>query len=299
MSSHARCPLASCHCSAVSGRVCLGSTDFSHSLRCPGNSVLSLILFLSPPFFVCLLVCFVLDSTVDSLCCRTPGLNLDYVCLFFIFKIVFPPEGITCIFLGLSEAGFLFPPPPLGSQAPNTVPSPAFCPQTHPPTPPGSWTSPSPSPTAWLTQIIFPPCLCISSNFLRSLDRKRQIQCLSRCALQPLPIRLKITVDGCPVLSPPPPRPRQPWAPRQVFPTPVHSTRSRPLCRPGCMLGHRCHLAGNLPGSSSPDPPRLDTVAAPRPAHTQESRSHCGNQKWTLCRPGGGLPLPSLSSPCL
>lgn len=66
----------------------------------------------SLPTFFCLLVCFVLDSTGDSLCCRTPGPNSDYVCLFFIFKIVFPPEGITCVFLGLSEAGFLLPPPP-------------------------------------------------------------------------------------------------------------------------------------------------------------------------------------------
>ena len=45
------------------------------------------------------------------LCCRSPGLSPDCVCLFFIFKIVFPPEGLTCIFLGLSEADFLLPLP--------------------------------------------------------------------------------------------------------------------------------------------------------------------------------------------
>ena len=142
-----------------------------------------------------------------------------------------------------------------------------------------------PRPTDLLLQVHghhrHPPLLCgslrsssphvfaISSNCLQSLDRKRQIQCLSRCVLQPFPIRMKITADSCPMLSPPLPRPQQPWAPQQVLPTPVHSTRSGLLCRPGCMLGHRCHLAGNLPGSSSPDPPRLDTVAAPPPStHT-------------------------------
>lgn len=63
---------------------------------------------------------FVLDSIVDSLCGRT-GLNPDCVCLFFIFKIVFPPEGVICIRLGLAEAGFLLL---LGVQAHPLIPVP-------------------------------------------------------------------------------------------------------------------------------------------------------------------------------
>ena len=174
----------------------------------------------SLPTFFCLLVCFVLDSTGDSLCCRTPGPNSDYVCLFFIFKIVFPPEGITCVFLGLSEAGFLLPPPPRVHRLQT---------QPHP--------QPSVPRSTDLLLLVHghhrrPPLRCgsLRSSFphvfaiLQSLDRKRQIQCLSRCVLQPFPISLKITADGCPMLSLPLPRPQQAWAPQQVFPTPVHST---------------------------------------------------------------------------
>ena len=200
-----------------------------------------------------------MDSIVDAcLCCRTPGLSPDYVCLFFIFKIVFPPEGLTCIFLGLSEAGFLLllPTGCTGSE-PSAVPC------LLPPDPPAY------SSRLMDISVALPYCVAHSDHpsptslqfpliFYRAWIEK------DKYGVYP-GVLSSLSRSGCPELSPPPPRPQQPWAPGVVFPTPVHSTRSRPLHRPGCMLGCRCHLAGNLPGSSSPESPRLDTVAAPPP----------------------------------
>ena len=112
----------------------------------------------------------------------------------------------------------------------------------------------------------FPHVFAISSDFFRAWIEK------DKYGVYP-GVLSSLSRSGCPELSPPPPRPQQPWVPGVVFPTPVHSTRSRPLHRPGCMLGCRRHLAGNLPGSSSPESPRLDTVAAP-PPHTRRSQDH-------------------------
>lgn len=259
LSLHTRCPLASCRCAAISSWVCLGSTDFSHSLRCPGNPTLFLILLLSLPLF-----CFGLSSRCLSVLQNSwPEPRL---CLFFIFKIVFPPEGLTCIFLGLSEAGFLLPLPTgcTGSE-PSAVPCLL-----------------SPDPPAYSSRLMdisvaLPYCVAHSDHpsptslqfpliFYRAWIEK------DKYGVYP-GVLSSLSRSGCPELSPPPPRPQQPWAPGVVFPTPVHSTRSRPLHRPGCMLGCRCHLAGNLPGSSSPESPRLDTVAAP-PPHTRRSQDH-------------------------
>lgn len=67
---------------------------------------------------------------------------------------------------------------------------------------------------------------------------------------------------------------------RQVPCSPPQSTPtgSRPLRRPaGCVLGRRCHLAGNLPRSSSPSPQGAGYCSSAPTTHTQESRSGCGN----------------------
>ena len=100
----------------------------------------------------------------------------------------------------------------------------------------------------------------------------------ARYAIQPLPIRLKTIVDGCPVQASPPPCPRQPWTPGHVFPTP-HPTApdQRPLSQAACWA---IDVTGwEPPRVLLPRGPRLDTAAAPIP---EESRPYCMNQKWTL-----------------